>query len=116
MSSVIDLEAQQVAQAAPRASAGACFSLFLITVEVVTARKEEVGGAEMHEMGILGPHTRAGSVANSLRSASTGQDINDEAQSVISQVGGVTSIWPCCLLPRRLFCSCYRIRRGKRCP
>jgi hypothetical protein len=101
MSSVIDLEAQQVAQAAPRA--GAFFPSFLITVEVVTARKEEVEAAETHEMDILGPH--AGSAASSLRSVSTGQDINDEAQSVVSQVEGVTSIWPCCPIPRRFFYS-----------
>jgi hypothetical protein len=79
------------------------FSLFLITVEVVTARKEEVGRAEMPEMVNLGPHTN--SVASSVRSVSTGQDIYVEAQSVVSQVEGVTSIWPCCLIPRRLFCS-----------
>jgi hypothetical protein len=58
MSSDTDSEAQQVVQAAPRA--GAFFSLFLITVEVVTARKEEVGGAETHEMDILGPQTDEG--------------------------------------------------------
>jgi hypothetical protein len=79
------------------------FSLFLITIEVVTARKEEVEGAETHEMDIVEPHTS--SVAISLRTVSTGQDINHEAQSVIPQVEGVTSIWPCCLIPRRLFCS-----------
>jgi hypothetical protein len=81
------------------------FSVFLITVEVVTTRKEEVEGAETHEMDILasGPHTS--NAASSLRSVSTGQDINDEAQSVISQVKGVTSIWPSCLIPRRLSCS-----------
>jgi hypothetical protein len=79
------------------------FSLFLITVEVVTARKEEVEGSETHEMDILGPHTS--SVASSRRSVSTGQDINDDAQSAISPVEGVTSICPCCLIPRRLFCS-----------
>jgi hypothetical protein len=79
------------------------FSLFLITTEVVTARKEEVEGVETHEMDILGPHTS--SVAGSLRSVSTGQDINDEAQSVISQAEGVISIWPCCRIPRQLFCS-----------
>jgi hypothetical protein len=75
------------------------FSLFLITVEVVMVREEEVGGAETHNMDILGPYT--GHVASSLRSVSTGEDMN-EAQS---QVKGVTSIWPHCLIPRRLFCS-----------
>jgi hypothetical protein len=70
------------------------FSLFLITVEVVTARKEEVGGAETHEMDNLGPHTS--NVATPLRSVSTGQDINDDAQPVVPQAEGVTSIWPCC--------------------
>jgi hypothetical protein len=81
------------------------FSRFLITAKVLTARKEEVGGAETHEMDILGSHTN--SVASSLRlvSMSTGQDISDEAQPVISQVEGVTSIWPCCRIQRRLFCS-----------
>jgi hypothetical protein len=66
------------------------FSIFLITVEVVTARKEEVEGALTHEMDILEPHTS--STTSSLRSVSTGQDINNGAQSVISQVEGVTSI------------------------
>jgi hypothetical protein len=80
------------------------FSLFLITVvEVVTARKEEVEGAETHQMDILGPHTSV--VASSLRLVSTGQDINDEAQSVVSRAEGVASNWPCCRIPRRLFCS-----------
>jgi hypothetical protein len=100
MSSVIDLEAQQVARAAPCAGA---FSLFLITVEVVTACKEEVEGAETHEMGILGPHTS--SIASSLQSVSTtGQDINGEARLVVSQAKGVALIWPCCRIPRRSFC------------
>jgi hypothetical protein len=105
MSSIIDLEAQQVAQAAPPRHVPVRFSLFLITVEVVTARKEEVEGAETHEMDIQGgPHTS--SVASSLQSVSTGQDINEEAaQSVVSQAEGVSSIWPCCLIPGRLFCS-----------
>ena len=66
------------------------FSLFLTTVKVVTARKEEVGGAETHEMNIIGAH--ASSAAGSLPPVSTVQDINDEAQSVISQIEGVTSI------------------------
>ena len=81
------------------------FSLFLITVEVLTAHKEEVEGTETHEMGNLGPHT--GSVASPLRSVSTGQDINDEAHPVVSQsqAEGSTSIWPRCRIPRRLFCS-----------
>jgi hypothetical protein len=83
------------------------FSLFLITAEVVTARNEEVEGAETHEMDMIGTHTRAGSVASSLRSVSTGQDIrvSDEAQSVAPQAEGVTSICPCCRIPRRFFCS-----------
>ena len=101
MSSVIDLEAQQVVQAAPHAGA---FSLFLITVEVVTTPKEEeVEGAETCEMSILGPHTS--NIASSLRSVSTDQCINDQAQSVVSEAEGVTSIWPCCRIPRRSFCS-----------
>jgi hypothetical protein len=97
MSSDIDLEAQQVVQAAPHA--GALFSLYLIAVKVVIVHEEEVGGAETHEMDHLGPHT--GNVASPLRSAvSTGQDINDEAQPIVSQAEGVTSIWPCCRIPR----------------
>jgi hypothetical protein len=79
------------------------FSLFPITTEAVTAHKEEAEGAETHEMDILGSH--ADSVASSLRSVSTGQDINDEAQSAVPQAEGVTSIFLCCLIPRRLFCS-----------
>jgi hypothetical protein len=78
MSSVIDLEAQQVAQAAPRAG-----TFFPLThVEVVTVRKE-----------------------SSLRSVSAGQDIKDEAQSVVPQVESMTSICSCCCTTRRLFCS-----------
>ena len=100
MSSVIDLEAQQVAQATPPAGT---FSLFLITVKVVTACKEEAEGAETHEMDRLGPRTSSvASPLRSLRSVSTGQEINDEARSVVSQAQGVTSISPCCLIPRRL--------------
>jgi hypothetical protein len=49
-------------------------------------------------MDVPGPHT--GSVASSLQSVSTGRDINNEAQSVVSQAEGVTSIWPCLLHPR----------------
>jgi hypothetical protein len=77
------------------------FSLFLITVKVVTARKEEVGGAEIHEMVNLGPDT--GSVATPLRSVSTGRGINDDAQPVVLRAEGVTSIWPCCPILRRFF-------------
>ena len=100
MSSVFDIEAQQVAQAAPPAGA---FSLFLITPGVITACKEEAEGSEMHEMDRFGPFTS--SVASPLPSVSIGQEINDEAQSVVSQAEGVTSIFPSCLIPRRLFCS-----------
>jgi hypothetical protein len=90
------------------------FSLFLITVEVVTARKEEEEGTETHEMNMLGPHTS--SVASSLarQSVSTGQDINDAAQSVVSKKGqaeGVTLIW--LFHPETIILLCYRIR-GKR--
>jgi WW domain len=68
------------------------------------ARKEEVEGAETHEMDIQGgPHTSG--VASSLRSLSTGQDISEEAQSVVSQAEGVSSTLPCYLIPRRSFCS-----------
>ena len=100
MSSVIDLEAQQVVQAAPPAGA---FSLFHITVKVVTACKEEAEGAEMHEMDRLGPCIS--SLAGPLRSVSTGQENNDDAHLVVSQAEGVASISPCCVIPRRLFCS-----------
>ena len=93
MSSAIDLEAQQVAQVVPRASA----FFPLITVGVVTAHKE---GAETHTIDILGAHTS--SVASPLQSVSTGQNINDEAHPVVPQ--GVISIWPCCRSPSRLFC------------
>jgi hypothetical protein len=75
---------------------------------VVTAREEEVGGAETHEMDLLEPHT--GSAASSLQSVNA-QDIN-EAQPVISQVEGVTSIWTCCPIQRRLFCSVTDPRPG----
>jgi hypothetical protein len=88
MSSVIDVEAQLVAQATPRAGA--------TTVEMVTACKEEVEGAETHKMNILGPHVSSHGVASSLRPVSTGQDINDEAQPVVQQPEGLTSICPCC--------------------
>ena len=59
------------------------FPLFPITVEVLTARKEEVEGPETHEMGNIGPHTTI--VASPLRSVSTGQDISDEKHPVVSQ-------------------------------
>jgi hypothetical protein len=78
------------------------FSFFLITARAVTVCKEEVERAETHEIDILGPHTS--SVTGSLRSVSTGQDINDRAQSVISQVEGVTSIWHWCRILRLLAC------------
>jgi hypothetical protein len=80
-----------------------CFSIFLVAVKVVTVREEEVEGAEAREIDKLGPHSS--SLPSPLRSVSTGQDINDEAQPVVSQVEGVTSIWPCSRIPRRLFCS-----------
>ena len=60
-------------------------------------------GAETHDILGLWPHSS--NVESSLRSMSTGQDINDEAQSVISQAEGVTSIWPCYRIPRRFFYS-----------
>jgi hypothetical protein len=103
-SSEIDLEAQQaefasqfveIAQAAARAGA---FFPFLITVEVVTARKEDVEGAETNETDIPGPHIN--SVASPLDLVYTGQDTNDNAQSVVSHAGGATSIWPCCRIPK----------------
>ncbi len=61
--------------------------------------EEEVGGAETHEMDPLGP--RISGAASSLPSVHAAQNIN-EAQSIIE---GVTSIWPCCLIRRQLFCS-----------
>ena len=71
------------------------FLLFLIAVEVVTAREVDVEGAGTNEMGVLGPRTS--SVASSLRSlSSTGQDIDGKAQPVVSQAEGMTAIWPCC--------------------
>ena len=80
------------------------FLLFLITVEVVTACEEEVEGAGTHEIDVLGPHTS--SVACSVRSvSSTGQDIDCKAQPVISQADGMTAIWLCCHISKRLFCS-----------
>ena len=91
------------------------FSLFGITVGVITARKDEVGGAETHKVDILGPRTS--SAASSLLSVSADQDINDEAQSVFSQAEGVTSNWPSGRIQRRLFLFCYRVRIwGKRRP
>ena len=71
------------------------FSLFLITIKVVTACKEEVEEAEMNEIYTLWPHTGG---ASSRWSVSTGQNINEETQ-------GMTSIWLCFLIPRRPFCS-----------
>jgi hypothetical protein len=69
------------------------FSLFLLTAlskwQQLT-HKEEVEGAETHEMDTDGSH--ASSVTSSLPSVSTGQDTNDEAQSVVPQPEGVTSI------------------------
>lgn len=56
---------------------------------MLTVCEEEVGEIEMHEKDILGSH--AGSVASSLQSVPTAQDIN-EAQSVASQAKGATSI------------------------
>jgi hypothetical protein len=82
------------------------FSPCPITVDsdVIIIREEEVARAdsETHEMDIIGPHTI--SVSSSLRLAPTSQVINDETQQV-SQAEGVTSTCPCCLIPRRLFCS-----------
>jgi hypothetical protein len=98
MSSNIDLEAGEVPQATPRAGAFFhSFSSLPIPLEVLTVCEEEVGGVETHEMDTIGPHTS--SVANALHSVSTGQDIN-EAQSVVSQAEGATSICPCCLIQR----------------
>ena len=79
------------------------FSIFPVAVKVVTVREEEVEGAETREIDKLGPHSC--SLSSPLRSVSTGQDINDKAQPVVSQAEGVTSIWPCSRIPRRLFCS-----------
>ena len=64
-----------------------------------------MGGAETHEMDILGPHTN--SAASSLQSAYPAQDTNEgRAESSISRIEGVISIYPSCYLtPRRSFCS-----------
>ena len=75
------------------------FFLFFITAEVVTTRKEEVEGAESHEMDILGPPT-SGVASSLLRSVSTDQDINDEAQPVVSLAEGTNSIFPFCLVQK----------------
>ena len=99
MGSDIDLEAGQVAQATPRAGAFShFFSSLPIPLEVLTVLEEEVGGVETHEMDSLGPHTIR--VASSLQSVPTGQDIN-EAQLVVSQAEGASSICPCRLIQRR---------------
>ena len=98
MGSNIDLEAGRVAQATPRARAFFhSFSPLSIPLDVLTVREEEVGGVETHEMDTLGPHTS--SVENPLPSVPTAQDIN-EAQSIVSQAEGATSICPCCLIQR----------------
>ena len=106
MSSVIDLEAQQVAQATPSASA---FSVSLVTVKVVTACKEGAEGAETHEMDRLGPQSRTSSVSSPLRSVSIGQEINDDAQSAVSQVEGVTIYLRFLSHPETIILFCYRI-------
>jgi hypothetical protein len=64
-----------------------------------------VGGAETHEMDILGPHTN--SAASSLQSTYPTQDINEgRAESSISRIEGVITIYPSCYLtPRQSFCS-----------
>jgi hypothetical protein len=96
MSSDIDLEAARVAQATPRAGAFFhSFSSLSIPLEVLTVHEEEVGDVEAYEMDTVRPH--ASSVAGSLQSVPTGQDI-DEAQAVVSQAEGATSVCPCCLI------------------
>ena len=80
-----------------------CVFPLLVTVEVVTARKDDMRRSETLEMDKLGPLTSG--VPSPLRSASTGQVINHEAQPVVPQAEGVTSIWSCCRIPRRLLCS-----------
>jgi hypothetical protein len=67
-----------------------------------TAHEEEVGGVEMHEMDIIGPHPSSVAVASSLQPVPTGQDIN-EAQSVVPQAeaSGASSILPCYHLIQR---------------
>ena len=86
------------------------FSIILVIVQVVTVREEEVEGAETRGTDKLGPHIS--SLPSPLQSVSTGQDINNGAQPVVSQAEGVTSIWPCCRIPRRLFCSITASRGG----
>jgi hypothetical protein len=67
---------------------------------VLIVHREEVEGSETHEMDILGPH--ASRVASPVWSTvSTGHGISNEAQSVVPQAEGVTSVcW--CLIPRQL--------------
>ena len=86
MDSVINLEAQQVAESMTLAGAFSPLSHHRRSGN----GQQGVEGAERHEMDILGPH--CGGVASSLRSVSTGRDINDEARSAASQAEGVTSI------------------------
>ena len=58
-----------------------------------------MGGAETHEMDILGPDTN--SAASSLQSAYPAQDINEgRAESSISRTEGVISIYPSAISPR----------------
>ena len=104
MGSDIDLEVGQVAQATPHSGAiSHSFSSLSIPLKVLTARGEEVGCVETHEMDTLGPHTST--VASPRQSVSTGQDIN-EAQLVVSQAEGATSIFPYCLIDMIiLFCD-----------
>jgi hypothetical protein len=77
------------------------FSSLSIPLEVLTVREEELGDVDTHEMGIFEPHTS--SVASSLQSVPTGQDIN-EAQLVVSQAEGATSIFPSCLIDIIILC------------
>jgi len=113
MSSDIDLEVGQVAQAAPPAGAFfRSFSLLSIPSKVLTVHEEGVGRVEMHEMDIIEPCTS--SVASPLQSVSTGQDTNDGSQSVVSQNEGATSIFPSIAVSSRFFSVAFFHRIRKR--
>ena len=86
MDSVIDLEAQQVAESMTPAGAFSPLSHHRRSGN----GPQGVEGAERHEMDILGPHIS--SVASPLRSVSTGQDTNDGAQPIVSQAEGGTPL------------------------
>jgi hypothetical protein len=71
-----------------------------------------VEGAETRETDEFGPHTR--SLSSPLRSVSAGHDINidEEARPAVSPAEGVTSIYSCRRIPRRLLRSVTGSRVG----